>query len=385
MFPGQRNSSRQRSLTLWLFLTLTAVLLLSGCGAWKSIKQWAGYGVADDVDEPKVPPEAIQEEVVIDGKTWVRSRNPYWLTYPDQPEYIYVEKGREFVGLQGHLLRSLRKKLGLDEAKAKGVPEDRVQELVRKEVERILREQGIGALYAKEKGAPVVGRYAAVLPNPEGPPGLQAANRTLAAAVADALSRQKDIKVAGPDRVKGGLAQAKITGSLKKSANLQALGDALGVQAVVITDVVPPGKGAPGFLVLEVFDTFLGTKADGIAAPVEGSPTSEAIQRFARDNALRAAVALLNVDWFGRVEFVKEGKVYLSLGQNAGLKVGDRLKVVAPGKEVINPQTQASLGFTADEPRGELKVTELLGNTGAVAQVVSGGPFKANDKVKAAR
>lgn len=385
MFPGQRNSSRQRSLTLWLFLTLTAVLLLSGCGAWKSIKHWAGYGVADDVDEPKVPPEAIQEEVVIDGKTWVRSKNPYWLTYPDQPEYIYVEKGREFVGLQGHLLRSLRKKLGLDEAKAKGVPEDRVQELVRKEVERILREQGIGALYAKEKGAPVVGRYAAVLPNPEGPPGLQAANRTLAAAVADALSRQKDIKVAGPDRVKGGLAQAKITGSLKKSANLQALGDALGVQAVVITDVVPPGKGAPGFLVLEVFDTFLGTKADGIAAPVEGSPTSEAIQRFARDNALRAAVALLNVDWFGRVEFVKEGKVYLSLGQNAGLKVGDRLKVVAPGKEVINPQTQASLGFTADEPRGELKVTELLGNTGAVAQVVSGGPFKANDKVKAAR
>lgn len=385
MFPGQRNSSRQQSLTLWLFLTLTAVLLLSGCGAWKSIKQWAGYGVADDVDEPKVPPEAMQEEVVIDGKTWVRSKNPYWLTYPDQPEYIYVEKGREFVGLQGHLLRSLRKSLGLDKPQAKGVPEDRVQELVRKEVERILREQGVGGLYSRDKGGPVVGRYVAVLPNPEGPPGLQGANRTLAAAVADALSRQKDIKVAGPDKVKGGLTAAKITGSLKKSANLQALGDALGVQAVVLTDVVPPAKGAPGFLVLEVFDTFLGTKADGIAAPVEGSPTTAAMERFARDNAIRAAVALLNVDWFGRVEFVKEGKVYLSLGQNAGLKVGDRLKVVAPGKEVINPETQASLGFTADEPRGELKVTELLGNTGAVAQIVSGGPFKANDKVKAAR
>jgi hypothetical protein len=83
------------------------------------------------------------------------------------------------------------------------------------------------------------------------------------------------------------------------------------------------------------------------------------------------------------VEFIKEGKVYLSLGQNAGLKVGDRLKVVAPGKEVLNPRTHAVLGYTADTPQGELKVTELLGTTGAVAQSMSGGPFKSGDKVRA--
>ena len=89
--------------------------------------------------------------------------------------------------------------------------------------------------------------------------------------------------------------------------------------------------------------------------------------------------------WFGRVEFVKEGKVYLSLGQNSGLKVGDRLKVVEPGKEVVNPKTHSVLGYTADIPQGEIKVTELLGNSGAVALPLSGGPFKANDKVKAAK
>jgi hypothetical protein len=61
------------------------------------------------------------------------------------------------------------------------------------------------------------------------------------------------------------------------------------------------------------------------------------------------------------------------------------LKVVTPGQEVINPTTRASLGFTADETQGMLKVTELLGESGAVAQVVNGGPFKANDKVKAVR
>jgi hypothetical protein len=92
---------------------------------------------------------------------------------------------------------------------------------------------------------------------------------------------------------------------------------------------------------------------------------------------------LLNLPWFGRVEFIKEGKVYLNLGENAGLKVGDRLRVVAPGKEVVNPQTHTVLGYTADTPQGELKVTELLGKSGAVALPVSGGPFKANDKVKA--
>jgi hypothetical protein len=138
-------------------------------------------------------------------------------------------------------------------------------------------------------------------------------------------------------------------------------------------------------MVIEVYDTFLGTKAEGIAGPVDGTPNPQSIAQFAQGNAVRTTMVLLNQDWFGRVEFVKEGKVYLSLGQNTGLKVGDRLKVVAPGKEVINPTTQASLGFTADETQGDLKVTELLGNTGAVAQVVSGGPFKSGDKVKATR
>ncbi len=104
--------------------------------------------------------------------------------------------------------------------------------------------------------------------------------------------------------------------------------------------------------------------------------------KFAQQSALRVAGEVMNMDWFGRVEFVKEGKVYLSLGQNAGLKVGDKLKVVSAGKEVVNPQTGAVLGYTADVPQGELKVVELLGTTGAVAQPMSGGPFKANDKVK---
>jgi len=225
----------------------------------------------------------------------------------------------------------------------------------------------------------------AVYPNPEASASLRGANSNLAATLAERLSRQKDLKVAGPDKVRSSLSAAKVTGSLKEPRNIKALGNAMGAHALILTDVVPPSRGNPGFLVMEIYDTFLGTKADGIASPQEGSASTEDIRKFARDSALKVSGALVSVDWFGRVEFIKEGKVYLSLGQNAGLKVGDRLKVVTPGKEVINPNTHASLGFTSDETQGELKVTELLGDTGAVAQVVSGGPFKANDKVKAVR
>ena len=63
------------------------------------MKQWAGYGT-DDEDEETAPPEAQQETVMIDGKPYVRSKNPYWLTEPRAPEYLYVEKGKEFVGAQ---------------------------------------------------------------------------------------------------------------------------------------------------------------------------------------------------------------------------------------------------------------------------------------------
>ena len=118
-------------------------------------------------------------------------------------------------------------------------------------------------------------------------------------------------------------------------------------------------------MVLQVYDTFTGLQEDAMVTPTAaGEVRPEAVNKFAQDNSMRVAGDLLKIGWFGRVEFVKEGKVYLSLGQNSGLKVGDRLKVVEPGKEVVNPKTHAVLGYTADVPQGEIKVTELLGSGG---------------------
>ena len=83
-------------LRLGLLLLVSAALLSGGCS---TVKKWAGYGT-DDEDEETAPPEARQETVMIDGKPYVRSKNPYYLTEPLAPEYLYVEKGREFVGAQ---------------------------------------------------------------------------------------------------------------------------------------------------------------------------------------------------------------------------------------------------------------------------------------------
>jgi hypothetical protein len=212
---------------------------------------------------------------------------------------------------------------------------------------------------------------------------MEGMNRTMASSLAEALRRQKDVTVSGDEQVRQALAKAQVAGKLTLRPNIQALGDQLGVQGLVLTKVIPPQGNNPAFMVLEVYDTFQGNKVQSVVEPAAAGLKTDAVVKFAQQNALRVAGELVNMDWFGRVEFVKEGKVYLSLGQNAGLKVGDRLKVVSPGKEVVNPTTHAVLGYTSDAPVGELKVTELLGNTGAVALSTSGGPFKTGEKVKA--
>ncbi|MBM4302348.1 MAG: hypothetical protein FJ121_12635 [Deltaproteobacteria bacterium] len=377
-------------LRLGLLLLVSAALLSGGCATVDSMKKWAGYGTKDE-DEETAPPEAQQETVMIDGKPYVRSKNPYWLTYPNTPEYLYVEKGTEFVGAQQHLLNSLAKAMGREQAKAAGktIPPDKLQEMVRAEVDRILREQGLGGFVSQGPGASgsaVVGRAVAVIPALDTPRSYDGLNRTLAMALGNAMGKTKDLKVSAPESVQEALRKAEVAGKLTLAPNIKALGDALGVQGIVLTGIMPPEGGTQGAMVLQVYDTFTGLQENAIVAPGgAGGLKPQDVTKFAQDNALRVAGDLTRIAWFGRVEFVKEGKVYLSLGQNSGLKVGDRLKVVEPGKAVVNPKTHSVLGYTADNPQGEIKVTELLGNSGAVGLALSGGPFKANDKVKAAK
>lgn len=372
-------------------LAVLAGMLVIGCGAWSSVKQWTGYSSGDEDMDEMVPPESKEETVMIDGKAYVRSKNPYWMSVADSPEYLYVEKGEQFVGAQQHLINSLVKAVGIQQQKTAGktIPPDKLQEMVRAEVDRILREQGLGGFVSQAKGGAatsVVGRAVAVIPDLDTPPNLEGLNRTLGMALGETLGRTKDLKVSTPVQIDDALRKAGVADKKAMASKIKALGDALGVQGIVLTGLVPPQSGSQGALVMQVYDTFTGVQEDALVAPAPASGlTPENVTKFAQNNALRVSGDLVKIAWFGRVEFVKEGKVYLNLGENSGLKVGDRLKVVEPGKEVVNPQTRAVLGYTADVSQGEIKVTELLSNSAAVAQPLSGGPFKPNDKVKATK
>ncbi|MGA9820821.1 MAG: hypothetical protein WBQ36_04410, partial [Desulfobaccales bacterium] len=346
-----------------LFLAFSAPVFVGCSTTWNKMKDWAGYPSEEKAEEVKsesVPPESQQETVMIDGKPYVRSRNPYWLTYPNQPEYVYVEKGREFHTMQEYLVESLAKSVN-KQAQAtagKAIPPDQMQELVKAEVDRILREQGVSG-YMSQAGVakgPYPGRSVAVIPDLDTPSSYDGVNRTLATTLGASLGRSKDIRVADASAVKEALGKAALIGKVSQAPNIKALGDILGVQGIVLTGIVPPQQGEPAAMALQVYDTFTGVKQESVASSVTGAVNAEAAEKFAKDNTMRVGGDVMNINWFGRVDFVKDGKVYLNMGQNTGLKVGDVLKVVVPGKEVVNPTTGAVLGYTSDVPQGEVKV-----------------------------
>ncbi len=191
-----------------VFLVFTVTV---GCS---TVKKWAGYS-SNDEDEEMAPPESQQETVMIDGKPYVRSKNPYWLSYADQPEYIYVEKGREYVGAQQMLINSIVKAVGEQQQKTAGqaIPPDKLQEMVRSEVDRILREQGLGGFVSQGKtGASMgmAGRAVAIIPDLDTPRSLDGLNRTLGMALGEALGRTKDLRVSTPVQVDEALRKAGV-------------------------------------------------------------------------------------------------------------------------------------------------------------------------------
>lgn len=102
------------------------------------------------------------------------------------------------------------------------------------------------------------------------------------------------------------------------------------------------------------------------------------------DKALSAAIAnlvdklinkLADKSWTTSILTVEGNTVAISGGQRQGLRVGDRLKVMVPGKIIKSPQT----GFNIQLPHtemGELEVVSFFGdsetNEGSICRIISG-------------
>lgn len=81
----------------------------------------------------------------------------------------------------------------------------------------------------------------------------------------------------------------------------------------------------------------------------------------------------------GRIVKVEGGKVWINLGANAGVNVGDEFIVLRKGEELIDPDTGLSLG-AEEETIGKIIITEVQGKF-SIGSVQSGNP-KAKDFLK---
>jgi hypothetical protein len=90
------------------------------------------------------------------------------------------------------------------------------------------------------------------------------------------------------------------------------------------------------------------------------------------------------LEWATTVAKVDGENIYLNAGRLSGVRVGDTLEVFEPGKEIFQPNTNLSLGWTTGKLKGAVRVTDLFGVDAAVGKVVQGSGFSSNDVVKSA-
>jgi len=88
------------------------------------------------------------------------------------------------------------------------------------------------------------------------------------------------------------------------------------------------------------------------------------------------------LDWTTSIARVDGENIYLNAGKLSGIRIGDTLEVFEPGKEIFNPNTNLSLGWTTGKLKGAVRVTDLFGVDAAVAKSVQGNGFSSDDVVK---
>ncbi len=107
-----------------------------------------------------------------------------------------------------------------------------------------------------------------------------------------------------------------------------------------------------------------------------------AIDVGAEDIANGILDSLTFLEWSTRVIRTESQRIYIDAGRESGLRTGDILEVYGPGKEIVNPVTQWSLGWAPGALKGRIRVSGFFGIDGAYATPVEGDDFRTRDVVK---
>jgi curli biogenesis system outer membrane secretion channel CsgG len=222
-------------------------------------------------------------------------------------------------------------------------------------------------------------------------------------------------------------------GPLVNASSAPGLGELLGAQALIrgavteYTYTVSSTGGSASFLKkvgvglskadaavtldIRIYDVATGeildsVKAEGRASSkatnvgvdmsdlqMSGAGFSETPLGHASRQAIDRAVELIcermeKRPWEGRiaeVETEEDGSVaiYINAGKRLGLKEGDVLQIVRPGKRIIDPETKTVIGRTRDNILGQCRIEEALEGV-SIATPLEGQGFAVNDIVRIA-
>lgn len=92
--------------------------------------------------------------------------------------------------------------------------------------------------------------------------------------------------------------------------------------------------------------------------------------------------ALDKISWEGRIAAINGDRIYLNVGRQSGLQVGDLLRVAEDGDEVFDPESGRHLGRVPGRMKGTLEVISYFGTDGAISVIHSGAGFRENDRVE---
>jgi curli biogenesis system outer membrane secretion channel CsgG len=108
----------------------------------------------------------------------------------------------------------------------------------------------------------------------------------------------------------------------------------------------------------------------------------EAITKAFRGLILPISANIRKMTWEGKIAMVSGERVFINAGRVSGLQLGDLLKVMDEGTDVVDPDSGEVIGQAPGRMKGTIEIVSYFGKDGAVAVIHSGSGFKEADQVE---
>ncbi|MFP4348614.1 MAG: hypothetical protein ACLFQY_10045 [Desulfococcaceae bacterium] len=187
------------------------------------------------------------------------------------------------------------------------------------------------------------------------------------------------VVIADQDKVREVMTRAQCSNARDLLCLSRALGLYPGVRMLVLVESADLPDRIPGTVTVRmaVVDTGLLFRYPMMeaAVPVDSAAAVDTALAGAVQRALAFAVDKSQVmPWFCRAFAFEDQTWFITAGGRTGLKPGDQLRVLSPGKVVKSP-TGMPAGWLPGEPKGRIRVDQLFGADFAACSLVDGaGP-----------